>query len=184
MLLCPMRIPRDPDREGAEDDKAMQAYYRASRWPVFTLARYLVLRELTKLKPFGLLVDAGCGPGFLTAQISRKFPAVKVIGLDISAGTLENARRTCLLDLYPGLDFLVADAQQMPFADNSVDFVISSLSLHHWPDSQVVFQEILRTLKPGSRFFIFDLRRNSPVYVFRALTNRTGTCCPEGYQKY
>ena len=169
LLLRPMRIPRDPDREGIEDEVSAQAYYRVSRWPLFVFVRCIILRFLAKMKPAGLLIDIGCGPGFLTAHVNRKFPEVKVSGLDISESALKKAGQTFPLEFYPGLEFIQADAQQLPCADNSIDFFISSLSLHHWPDAHQVFQEIYRTLKPGGQFLIFDLRRNTPVLFYLIL---------------
>lgn len=167
--IRPMRLRHDPSREGVEDAAALQAYHRVSRWPVFTYERHIVLKELSKIKPQGQLVDVGCGPGYLAAQINQKFPDVKIAGLDINELTLKNAKRTWLPDLYPGLEFLTADAQQLPFPDSSLDLIVSSLSLHHWPDAQAVFQEIFRTLKPGGKVLIFDLRRDSPSYFYWAL---------------
>jgi ubiquinone/menaquinone biosynthesis C-methylase UbiE len=169
LVSRPMRIPRDQSREGAEDEASSQAYYRTSRWPLFVFERYLILKALGTNKPNGWLVDVGCGPGFLTAKISQKYKDNKVVGLDNSILALENAKRTWPADLYPELNLIIGDAQRLPFSDNSVEFIISSLSLHHWPDAGGVFQEIIRTLKPGGKFLIFDLRRDSPRYVYLAL---------------
>jgi ubiquinone/menaquinone biosynthesis C-methylase UbiE len=169
LAMRPMKIPRDSTREGVEDAEALQAYYHVSRWPIFTYERHIVLKALSKIKPNGQMVDVGCGPGYLAAQISQKFPDVKIAGLDINELTLKNAKRTWSPDVYPGLEFLTGDAQQLPFPDNSLDFIVSSLSLHHWPYAQTVFQEIFRTLKPGGKVLIFDLRRDSPSYFYWVL---------------
>src|SRR5271157_3957660 len=109
----PMKIPHDPTREGVEDAEALQDYYRVSRWPIFTFERHIVSKALSKTKPQGQLVDIGCGPGYLAAKINQKFPDVKITGLDINELTLENAKRTWPRDLYPGLEFLIGDAQQL-----------------------------------------------------------------------
>ena len=169
LAMRPMKIPRDSTREGVEDAEALQAYYHVSRWPIFTYERHIVLKALSKIKPNGQMVDVGCGPGYLSDQIGQKFPDVKIAGLDIAELTLKNAKRTWSPDVYPGLEFLTGDAQQLPFPDNSLDFIVSSLSLHHWPDAQTVFQEIFRTLKPGGKVLIFDLRRDSPSYFYWVL---------------
>lgn len=169
LVIRPMRIPRDPSREGAEDEAASLAYYRTSSWPLFVFERHIILKALAKMKPKGWLVDIGCGPGFLTAKISQKYKDIEMVGLDNSNLALRNAKRTWPVDLYPELNLIIGDAQRLPFSDNSVEFIISSLSLHHWPDAGGVFQEIFRTLKPGGKFLIFDLRRDSPRYVYLAL---------------
>lgn len=50
--------------------------------------------------------------------------------------------------------------------DNSVDIVVSSLSLHHWAEPEQALAEIFRVLKPNGRLLIFDLRRDSPRIVY------------------
>jgi len=170
ILLCrPMKIPREPDREGAEDEEAFRAYDRTSRSPIFAVERYIIFNGLDKTRPEGRLVDVGCGPGYLAARISRKYPELKVTGLDISEVTLTIAKRNWPSDEYDNLEFLVADAQQLPFSDSSVDFIVSSLSLHHWQDARKALSEIYRVLMPGGRFLIFDLRRDAPAYFYYAL---------------
>jgi ubiquinone/menaquinone biosynthesis C-methylase UbiE len=165
----PMRIPREPDREGAEDEAALQAYNRVSRWPIFTLERYIMLNALVKIRPEGCLVDVGCGPGYLAAKISQRYPDLKVICLDVSELTAIIAKHNWPSDSHDNLEFLIGDAQRLPISDTSVDFVISSLSLHHWPDALVAFREIHRILRPGGQFLIFDLRRDGSGYFYYAL---------------
>ena len=46
------------------------------------------------------------------------------------------------------------------------DTVVSTLSLHHWPDPKQALEEIHRVLKPGGQFLIFDLRRDARRFVY------------------
>ncbi len=167
--LRPMRIPREPDREGIEDAEAVRAYDRTSRWPVFAVERRIMLNALTQHKPQGTLVDVGCGPGYLVAQISRRFPALRVIGFDISDEMLMLAKHNWLSRSYRNVEFVMGDAQRLPFPDGVVDYVVSSLSLHHWSDPRMAFREINRVLRPGGRFLLFDLRRDGPRFFYYAL---------------
>ena len=163
-----MNIPREPDREGMQDNEAAQAYDRVSRWRVFALSRSIVLRSLANMKPRGLLVDIGCGPGYLAARIGKRYSSLRVVGLDISGVMIKIARRNWPLQRY-GAQFLAGDAHYLPFHDNSVDFVLSSLSLHHWSNAAVVFREINRVLKPGGQLLVFDLRRDAPRLFYYML---------------
>ena len=46
----------------------------------------------------------------------------------------------------------VADAESIPYADASMDLVVGHAVLHHIPDVELAFREVLRVLKPGGRF--------------------------------
>jgi ubiquinone/menaquinone biosynthesis C-methylase UbiE len=56
---------------------------------------------------------------------------------------------------------------QIPFPDDSLDLVVSTLSLHHWGDPVGVLDEIARVLRPRGSFLVFDLRRDmtAPFYL-------------------
>jgi ubiquinone/menaquinone biosynthesis C-methylase UbiE len=167
--LRPMKIPREPGREGPQVGEAVAAYDRTSRWPIFIAERAIILHEIALDRPLGVLLDIGCGPGFLAAAVSRGFLNSSIIGLDISREMADIAGRRWPAASYPNLTFLTADAQQLPIADRSIDYVFSSLSLHHWSEPEKVFGEICRVLKPAGRFLIFDLRRDGPNYFYSAL---------------
>ncbi len=151
-----------PD-EGIEDIEVAKGYDKISRWPQFRVLRKLVIRELAKYSPEGVLVDIGCGPGYLTADVLRAFPRMDVIGVDISEEMLERAKENLgNQGLGERVSFRKGDIQQLPFEDGSVDFIVSTLSLHHWSDPVKAISEIHRVLKPESGFLLFDLRRDSP----------------------
>ncbi len=167
-LVAPVRMRRDPSREGYQDEEASQAYDRTSTWPVFALERYLIVRSLIRRKkPSGLLVDAGCGPGFLAASIVKHFPGVQVVGVDINRYmvSIAKANRSRFATDY-GL--VLADVSALPFASGSANIVVTSLSVHHWTDPHRAFAEIYRVLAPGGRLLVFDARRNVPRAVFLA----------------
>jgi SAM-dependent methyltransferase len=163
----PMKIPREPGREGPQEGDAVVAYNRTSRWPVFIIERRIILHEIIKDKPRGLLLDIGCGPGFLAADISLRFKNNTVVGLDINEQMIDIAERRWSSN--SNLSFLLGDAQELPFADHTIDYIVSSLSLHHWKNVEKVFNEIYRVLKPGGRFIIFDLRRDGQAYFYYSL---------------
>ena len=168
LALLPIKVPREPEREGWQDPEAARAYARQGRSPVFVMERYLVLRALARWKPRGLVLDIGSGPGFLASGIKRRHLAARVIGLDNNSEMINIARRTWQTGPYD-MEFIKGDAHRLPFANGTADFVVSSLSLHHWADAGKVFKEIKRVLKPGGRFLIYDLRRDGPLLFYYAL---------------
>lgn len=164
MLSRPIRIAREPGREGFQDAAASQAYDRMSRWPAYALERHIMVRALSREKCEGTLLDVGCGPGHLTAQVARRFADLKCIGLDSNEAMLALARRNFRGEARLG--FVRGDAERLPLTANSVNVVISSLSMHHWTSPSEALREILRVLAPGGRMVILDLRRDCPRWMY------------------
>jgi ubiquinone/menaquinone biosynthesis C-methylase UbiE len=163
-LSCPrFRTPRRFGLEREADQEAAYDYDRLGNWFFFKSERYLALKELQRLRPEGSLVDIGCGPGCLTLEICRRFPELNVIALDKNRDMLALAK--CRLS---GQDIRLVEAsvQSMPFNDSSLDLVVSTGSLHHWPEADRALREIYRVLKPGGQLLIMDLRRDIRCYMY------------------
>jgi SAM-dependent methyltransferase len=71
-------------------------------------------------------------------------------GVDLSAMSVEKARLRCALAGYAA-DLRVADAEHLPFPDNTFDVVYSYGVLHHSPDTAQCLREARRVLKPGGQ---------------------------------
>jgi len=101
--------------------------------------------------PYGLALELGAGTGFFLLNLMQAGVAQRGVVTDISSGmvsvALRNAREL-------GLDVTgeVADAELLPFADESFDLVLGHAVLHHIPDVELAMREVLRVLKPGGRF--------------------------------
>jgi len=113
----------------------------------------------------------GCGSGNLLLHYALMGKAKEFYGIDISPGMIEVCRRNAAA-LNQQLHLEVADAENLPFADNSFDAVMGHAILHHVPDVDKVFREVYRVMKPGG-FCIFSepTRKGSRiiltfVYVF------------------
>ena len=72
----------------------------------------------------------------------------KATGVDLSSISLERARRRCELAGFQS-DLRVADAEHLPFPDDSFDIVYSYGVMHHSPDTPRCVAEAWRVLKPG-----------------------------------
>ncbi|MBE9006455.1 methyltransferase domain-containing protein [Fortiea sp. LEGE XX443] len=95
------------------------------------------------------ILDVGCGIGGSSLYLAEKFHA-RATGITLSpvqAARATERSQEMLLNLRS--QFLVADAQAMPFADNSFDLVWSLESGEHMPDKIKFMQECYRVLKPG-----------------------------------
>ncbi|MEW6619635.1 MAG: class I SAM-dependent methyltransferase [bacterium] len=106
----------------------------------------------------GKVLEIGPGPGYISIELS-KLGAFQIIGLDISETMIEIAKRNAK-DAGAELKFELGDASNMPFEDNTFDFVVSSGSLHHWKKPIKVFNEACRILNSKGRALICDLRKD------------------------
>jgi len=109
----------------------------------------------------GSVVDLGCGPAEVLLRLAALAPTLELTGVDADAEMIERAERKAERRL-PGAGarrprFVVADAAALPFPDESVDLVVSSYAVHHFPDRHAARAEILRVLKPGGKSLIWDI---------------------------
>ena len=93
----------------------------------------------------GVVLDVGCGTGFLM-KISEKYFA-EVYGVDISHRMVEKIPKS------RKLVSLLADSENLPFRDNFFDVCMSYSFLHHLYDLRPTLKEIYRVLKPGGIYF-------------------------------
>ena len=98
------------------------------------------------------ILDVGCGTGELMKQILEEDPSRKLTGIDYSPNMIEQAKQK----LGNLAAFQFADAQKLPFADNTFDMVTCCDSFHHYPAPDAVLQEMVRVLKPGGCLILGD----------------------------
>ncbi|MGX5173108.1 malonyl-ACP O-methyltransferase BioC [Aliikangiella sp. IMCC44653] len=102
--------------------------------------------ELMRIKPKNIL-DVGCGTGYCTRKLRKLFKRAKVNGVDIAPGMIEQANHQ--QPLLNKINYQVADAESLPFADNSFELVFSSLTVQWSNDLNIMMAELHRVLKPG-----------------------------------
>ncbi len=100
------------------------------------------------------IIDVGCGIGGSTLYLAEKFGA-KATGITLSAVQASRAtERAIAANLEDKVQFEVANALDMPFADNSFDLVWSLESGEHMPDKTKFLQECYRVLQPGGKLIL------------------------------
>jgi tocopherol O-methyltransferase len=113
------------------------------------------------------ILDVGCGIGGSSLYLAQKFDA-SVSGITLSPVQASRAtERAKEAGLATQVQFQVADALDMPFADNTFDFVWSMESGEHMPDKEKFLQECYRVLKPGGIFLM-------ATWCHRPITPATG----------
>lgn len=89
-------------------------------------------------------LDVGCGPGALTGELVARLGTDAVAGCDPSPSFVAACR-----ERYPGVDVRPGSAEQVPFADDTFDVVLSQLVLHFVSDPPAAAAEMRRVLRPG-----------------------------------
>ena len=101
--------------------------------------------------PYGRALELGCGTGFFLLNLMQAGLTARGSVTDLSPGMVAAALRNAE-NLGLDVDGRVADAEQIPYDDATFDVVVGHAVLHHIPDLDAAFREVLRVLKPGGRF--------------------------------
>lgn len=99
------------------------------------------------------VLDAGCGNGRYSYALSN-LGASEVVGFDMSETNLEDANKRLSGRPRDGLSYECGSVLDMPFEDESFDFVFSNGVLHHTTDLDKGLNELLRVLKKDGRGFL------------------------------
>lgn len=95
-------------------------------------------------------IDAGCGSGRLTTELMERLPKGRLIAIDRSWNMLMTARTNLRPVFGDRVRFVQVALPDMPFA-NWADLVFSTATFHWIKDHQALFDNILRTLRPGGQ---------------------------------
>ena len=117
-----------------------------------------VARETADLATSGRVLDVGSGTGHLAVALARAYPGIQVVGVDVSPEMVGKAREVAQrAGVGSHVLFEQGDVGALPFPDASFDAVLSTLSMHHWPDPARGLAEIHRVLRPGAVARIYDV---------------------------
>jgi len=117
--------------------------------------------ELSGVRPGHRVLDIAGGTGDLARQFAGRVGAEgEVVLADINASMLQMGRSK-LLDagVAGNLRFVQADAEQLPFADNSFDCVSIAFGLRNVTHKEKALKSMLRVLKPGGRLLVLEFSK-------------------------
>jgi len=102
--------------------------------------------------PFARSLEIGAGTGYFTLNLLQEGVVRSAVATDISAGMLD-ALQANAAQIGVDVETAVADAEHLPFEDESFDLVLGHAVLHHIPDLDRAFREFARVLRPGGTVF-------------------------------
>ncbi|HVD15590.1 MAG TPA: methyltransferase domain-containing protein [Actinomycetota bacterium] len=123
-----------------------ESVLRSHRWrTAANSAAYLVER----LRPGRSLLDVGCGPGTITADLAALVAPGKVTAVDASAEVLVEARQVLAARGLDAVDLAVGDVHALAYPDGSFDVVHAHQLLQHVADPVRALREMGRVTRPG-----------------------------------
>jgi ubiquinone/menaquinone biosynthesis C-methylase UbiE len=99
--------------------------------------------------------DLASGPGTLALRFAKHVRWI--VAVDLTPAILQRAQRSAKADAIENLFCALGDARALPFANASLDVVVTSYSLHHIPDPERVIHEMARVLRRGGRAGVLDM---------------------------
>jgi SAM-dependent methyltransferase len=112
------------------------------------VARY---RFAARFAAGAVVLDAGCGSGYGSADLGGMGRAARVVGIDVSAEAVRHAASTFG---GPGICFLEAACETLPFADDAFDLVVAFEVIEHLEKWQDLLDQARRVLRPGGLLIV------------------------------
>jgi len=110
--------------------------------------------DLAEPKPGELALDVATGTG--NAAFALAAVCGRVAGLDLTPEMLAEARRIAAERSIANVDWVLADAEALPFPDGTFDIYMVRAAPHHFPNLEQSLREAARVIKPGGRACFID----------------------------
>jgi len=125
-----------------------------------------LIRRIVQRKPARVL-ELAAGTGAVTRKMSLRLPRdSEIVATDLNQGMLAQGRRQCSA---ANVEWLLADAMELPFPDADFDLVVCQFGVMFFPDKPRAFAETRRVLKPGG-VYLFNVWDTLQYNDFAAAT--------------
>lgn len=154
------------------DARSARSYQRLAGWTLRGLYRRVAADVAATAPSAATIVDVGTGPGYLLREIADIRSDVTLCGVDPAIDMIKLAARLVEPNDSERVRCEVGDVGALPQSASSVDVVVSTLSMHHWPDASAASGELARVLKPSGRLAIYDFRFAPIAEIIAAIEAR------------
>lgn len=152
----------DPAKNFSFDGAAARRVEQVYLTPDIVAQRHAT-RALLDLKQGESVLDVGCGPGFLLAEMADEVGSTgRIVGVDVSADMLALARSRCAAK--KTIELREANALSLPFADQTFDAVVSTQVYEYVVEIATALKEAARVVRPGGRLLIVATDWESSVW--------------------
>ena len=175
IILVPCARAEDPyahHRELCDDWAPKYDGNSFLQWGTYKPGHNLIIKQLEEIPLDAKILDVACGTGILTLRLAKLVPEGAVVGVDFSPGMIAQALAKQVPEGF-NVTFIEGNAEDLPFPDNSFDYVVNSFGFHFFPNPEKAVQEMHRVLKDGGRAFQIDIYRSIPMGFAINWFNRT-----------
>lgn len=141
-----------------------------------------LLRYLADVGLSGIVLDVGCGNGFVAEQILASFPAVdEIVGIDINPIAIEQA----LVRTNSKLSVRLVNVYNLErvFQTESFDVVLVIDTLHHLENPEAALRQISYVLRPSGKVIVFEVARNAIGWLLAKVLRFVGVIPSDDFRK-
>jgi ubiquinone/menaquinone biosynthesis C-methylase UbiE len=144
---------------------AKAAVYETNRLAPWSKGHAERIVDRLALQPGALVLDVGCGTGYLLREIVRRFPGVDGAGVDLAPAMIEEARNKAAAEGMASLRFECADWEDGNFDGDRLlegrapSCILCVNTLHYFSAPQAAFDKMWAMLAPGGRAWVLERAR-------------------------
>jgi ubiquinone/menaquinone biosynthesis C-methylase UbiE len=150
-----MSSPSSDHKAVVRREFTQQAQAYAANPSIADHARLARLVQAVHPEPLASVLDVATGPGYVAMTFAEA--GCEVLGIDLTEAPLAIAEQMRQVRGLTNLHFQLADAERLPFGEQTFDFVVSRFALHHCEDPRRVLTEMARVCRIHGVVVIEDL---------------------------
>jgi ubiquinone/menaquinone biosynthesis C-methylase UbiE len=136
------------------DQFTRQATPFSTAAPIADAGTLRMIVEAAEAGPSDTVLDVACGGGIVVCGFA---PHVRhATGIDMTPAMLERARSLAAEKGIANVAWREGDVTHLPYPDGAFTIVVTRFAVHHFPDPQAVFREMVRVCAPGGRVVVVD----------------------------